>query len=196
MLLGGRSRPPGRAAARGAGFVRALAAAALALAAALAVAFGAGLVTGEPSHGSRFVDRLTGEGPAAAAEVVVRQLGRNGRLLANSFFAWVGPVQVAAAGILAVRPPRALAAVLPERVRRVTLLGALGSLQLILLNDTGVTATSASGLFLLAILAWSVLREAPATAVPDGGDGQPPAGPVSGPDPTASCDRTGRAPRP
>jgi hypothetical protein len=37
-------------------------------------------------------------------------------------------------------------------------LGALGSLLLILLNDTGVTATAASGLFLLTIPAWALLR--------------------------------------
>jgi len=193
-----RSQPPERGASRGRGLVRALAAAALALAAALAVAFGAGLVTGEPTHGSRFVDRLTSEGPASAARVVAHQLGRNGRLLANSFFAWVGPIQVIAAGVLAVRPPRALAAVLPERVRRVTLVGALGSVLLILLNDTGVTATSASGLFLLAILAWSVLREAHAASGDE--DDRPSPGStspeVSGRGPTASSGRTGAAPRP
>ncbi|HEV8647864.1 MAG TPA: hypothetical protein VG276_00300 [Actinomycetes bacterium] len=203
-LLGDQPWPPARAASRGRGLARALAVAGLALAAGLAVAFGAGLVTGEPTHGSRFVDRLTGEGPVAAARVVTHQLGRNGRLLANSFFAWVGPIQVVVAGVLAARPPRALAAVLPERVRRVTLVGALGSVLLILLNDTGVTATSASGLFLLAILAWSMLRERQA---PSGGEvdadelrarpARGSAGPeVSGPGPTASSGRTGAAPRP
>jgi hypothetical protein len=204
LLLGDQPWPPARAASRGRGLARALAVAGLALAAGLAVAFGAGLVTGEPTHGSRFVDRLTGEGPVAAARVVTHQLGRNGRLLANSFFAWVGPIQVVVAGVLAARPPRALAAVLPERVRRVTLVGALGSVLLILLNDTGVTATSASGLFLLAILAWSMLRERQA---PSGGEvdadelrarpARGSAGPeVSGPGPTASSGRTGAAPRP
>jgi hypothetical protein len=47
----------------------------------------------------------------------------------------------------------------------VVLLGALGSALLVLLNDTGVTATAASGLFLLAILVWSVF--APAAPAPD-----------------------------
>ena len=164
LLLGGRPQP-----------VRGLAAVAVALAAGLVVAFGAALLSGEPTHGSRFVDRLTGEGPGAAGRIVAHQLGRNGRLLANSFFAWVGPIEVLAAGVLAARPPRALAAVLPEQVRRVALVGALGSVLLILLNDTGVTATSASGLFLLAILAWSALREAPAPPRPSG-ERHPPSG--------------------
>src|SRR4030095_5043041 len=48
---------------------------------------------------------------------------------------------------------------LREWIRRVLGLGAFGSALLILLNDTGVTATSASGLFLLAIPAWAWLHQ-------------------------------------
>ena len=61
-------------------------------------------------------------------------------------------------GLIALRPPRPLHD-LPEWIRRVLGLGALGSLLLILLNDTGVTATAASGLFLLAIPAWAWLDQ-------------------------------------
>jgi hypothetical protein len=96
--------------------------------------------------------------------VVVDQLARNLRLLANSPFAWVGPLQVAAAGVIALRPPPSLR--LPGLIRRVLGLGAFGSLLLILLNDTGVTATAASGLFLLAIPAWAWLGQQPATGRP------------------------------
>jgi hypothetical protein len=128
----------------------------LAVAAAVAVALGAGL-GGPVSHAGRFAERLR-HGPADAAGVVVDQLARNLRLLANSPFAWAGPLQVLLAGLIALRPPPPLRQ-LPGWIRRVLGLGALGSLLLILLNDTGVTATSASGLFLLAIPAWAWLDQ-------------------------------------
>jgi hypothetical protein len=127
----------------------------LAVAAAVAVALGAGL-GGPVSHAGRFAERLL-QGPADAVGVVVDQLARNLRLLANSPFAWVGPLQVLLAGLIALRPPPPFRG-LPERIRRVLGLGAFGSLLLILLNDTGVTATAASGLFLLAIPAWAWLE--------------------------------------
>jgi len=142
---------------------RVLLLAGLAVVAAVAVALGAGL-GGPVSHAGRFADRLLA-GPGDAAGVVVHQLGRNLRLLAHSPFAWVGPLQVAAAGLIALRPPGPLAG-LSEWVRRVLGLGALGSALLILLNDTGVTATAASGLFLLAIPAWALLQGG-------SGDGRP-----------------------
>jgi hypothetical protein len=135
----------------------------LALAAAVAVALGAGL-GGPVSHAGRFAERL-GQGPADAAGVVVDQLARNLRLLANSPFAWVGPLQVLLAGLIALRPPPPLDR-LPRWVRRVLGLGAFGSLLLILLNDTGVTATAASGLYLLAIPAWAWLGQQPAAGRP------------------------------
>jgi hypothetical protein len=150
---------PGRPRAR-----RVLLLAGLAVAAAVAVALGFGL-GGPVSHAGRFAERLR-QGPADAAGVVVDQLARNLRLLANSPFAWVGPLQVLLAGLLALRPPRPLDR-LPDWTRRVLGLGALGSLLLILLNDTGVTATAASGLFLLAIPAWAWLdQQRPASPPP------------------------------
>jgi len=145
---------------------RAVLLAALAVAAAVAVALGAGL-GGPVSHAGRFAERLRA-GPADAAGMVVDQLARNLRLLANSPFAWAGPLQILAAGLIALRPPHPLDE-LPEWIRRVLGLGALGSLLLILLNDTGVTATAASGLFLLAIPAWAWLdqrRPPPSPAAP------------------------------
>jgi len=153
---------PGRPRAR-----RVVLLAGLAVAAAVAVALGAGL-GGPVSHAGRFAERLT-QGPADAAGVVVDQLARNLRLLANSPFAWAGPLEVLLAGLIALRPPPPLDR-LPEWTRRVLGLGAFGSLLLILLNDTGVTATAASGLFLLAIPAWAWLdQQRPA--------GQPPSQP-------------------
>jgi hypothetical protein len=145
---------------------RAVLPAALAVAAAVAVALGAGL-GGPVSHAGRFAERLRA-GPGDAAGMVVDQLARNLRLLANSPFAWAGPLQILAAGLIALRPPRPLDQ-LPEWIRRVLGLGALGSLLLILLNDTGVTATSASGLFLLAIPAWAWLDQRRPPASPDAG---------------------------
>jgi hypothetical protein len=67
----------------------------------------------------------------------------------------------------------------PARARRVVLLGALGSALLVLLNDTGVTATAASGLFLLAILVWSALDAAPAEPPHGGAAESPPTDPVA-----------------
>jgi hypothetical protein len=128
----------------------------LAVAAAVAVALGAGL-GGPVSHAGRFAERLL-QGPGDAAGVVVDQLARNLRLLANSPFAWAGPLEVLLAGLIALRPPPPLDG-LPEWIRRVLGLGAFGSLVLILLNDTGVTATAASGMFLLAIPAWAWLDQ-------------------------------------
>ena len=128
----------------------------LAVAAAVAVALGAGL-GGPVSHAGRFAERLRA-GPADAGGMVVDQLARNLRLLANSPFAWAGPLQVLLAGLIALRPPPPLRQ-LSVWTRRVLGLGAFGSLLLILLNDTGVTATSASGLFLLAIPAWAWLDQ-------------------------------------
>jgi len=128
----------------------------LAVAAAVAVALGAGL-GGPVSHAGRFAERLRA-GPADAGGMVVDQLARNLRLLANSPFAWAGPLQVLLAGLIALRPPGPMRQ-LPDWIRRVLGLGAFGSLLLILLNDTGVTATSASGLFLLAIPAWAWLDQ-------------------------------------
>jgi hypothetical protein len=141
---------PGRPQAR-----RVVLLAGLAVAAAVAVALGAGL-GGPVSHAGRFAERLQ-QGPADAAGVVVDQLARNLRLLANSPFAWAGPLEVLLAGLIALRPPGPLRQ-LPDWTRRVLGLGAFGSLLLILLNDTGVTATAASGLFLLAIPAWAWLE--------------------------------------
>jgi hypothetical protein len=134
---------------------RVLLLAGLAVVAAVAVAFGASL-GGPATHAGRFAERVLA-GPGDAAGVVVHQLGRNLHLLSNSPFAWVGPLEVTAAGLVALRPPGPLAG-LSGWARRVLGLGALGSLLLILLNDTGVTATAASGLFLLAIPAWALLR--------------------------------------
>jgi hypothetical protein len=153
---------------------RVLLLAGLALAAAVAVALGGGL-GGPVSHAGRFADRLLA-GPGDAARVVVDQLARNLRLLAHSPFAWVGPLEVAAAGLIALRPPPALAE-LSDWLRRALGLGALGSLLLILLNDTGVTATAASGLFLLAIPAWALLDRGGAAGPPPPRDAaQPPVG--------------------
>ena len=142
---------PGRPRAR-----RVVLLAGLAVAAAVAVALGAGL-GGPVSHAGRFAERLM-QGPVDAAGVVVDQLARNLRLLANSPFAWAGPLEVLLAGLIALRPPPPLDR-LPEWTRRVLGLGAFGSFLLILLNDTGVTATAASGLFLLVIPAWAWLDQ-------------------------------------
>src|SRR5829696_5993116 len=152
---------PGRPRGRRAGLL-----AARAVAAAVAGILGDGLCR-PVSHAGRFAERLRA-GPGDAAGMVVDQLARNLRLLANSPFAWAGPLQILAAGLIALRPPRPLHE-LPEWIRRVLGLGALGSLLLILLNDTGVTATAASGLFLLAIPAWAWLdqrRPPPSPAAP------------------------------
>jgi hypothetical protein len=149
---------PGRPRAR-----RVVLLAGLAVAAAVAVALGVGL-GGPVSHAGRFAERLR-QGPADAGGMVVDQLARNLRLLANSPFAWAGPLQVLGAGLIALRPPPPLRQ-LPEWTRRVLGLGALGSLLLILLNDTGVTATAGSGMFLLAIPAWAWLGQQPPAGRP------------------------------
>jgi hypothetical protein len=135
----------------------------LAAAGGLAVVGVAALVADPATHGSRFLGTLLGQGPAAAAGIVAHQLGRNFALLRGSPMAWVGPLEVLAAALLAWRPPAALASV-PLRARRVVVLGALGSTLLVLLNDTGVTAIAASGLFLLAILVWAAFPATPPAA--------------------------------
>jgi hypothetical protein len=150
---------------------RVLLLAGLALVAAVAIALGGGL-GGPVTHAGRFADRLL-EGPGGSVRVVADQLLRNLRLLAHSPFAWVGPLEVAAAGLIALRPPPPLAA-LGDWHRRVLGLGALGSMLLILLNDTGVTATAASGLFLLAIPAWALLDRGGAAGPPPRDAAQPP----------------------
>src|SRR4029453_14764709 len=128
-------------------------------------------VGGPVSHAGRFAERLT-QGPADAAGVVVDQLARNLRLLANSPFAWAGPLEVLLAGLIALRPPPPLDR-LPERTRPVLGLRAFGALLVILLNATGVPAhppPPAGGLVLPPIPAWAWLdQQRPA--------GQPPSQP-------------------
>ena len=141
----------------------------------------AALLADPSTHGSRFLSTLLDEGPAAAGRIVTHQLGRNFALLRGSPVAWVGPLEVLAAALLAWRPPAFLGGLAgplgrpvppgqplsgSARTRRVVLLGALGSTLLVLLNDTGVTAIAASGLFLLAILVWSAFARQPATGPP------------------------------
>jgi hypothetical protein len=141
----------------------------------------AAMIADPSTHGSRFLTTLLDEGPAAAGRIVTHQLGRNFALLRGSPVAWVGPLEVLAAALLAWRPPAFLDALAgplgrpasasqplsgAARTRRVVLLGALGSTLLVLLNDTGVTAIASSGLFLLAILAWSAFAQQPATGPP------------------------------
>jgi hypothetical protein len=140
----------------------------LAAAGGLAVVGVAALIADPATHGSRFLGTLLDQGPAAAGGIVAQQLGRNFALLRGSPIAWVGPLEVLAAALLALRPPAGLdswAGSLQRassvRARRVVLLGALGSTLLVLLNDTGVTAIAASGLFLLAILVWSAFPSTP-----------------------------------
>ncbi|HEX6673515.1 MAG TPA: hypothetical protein VF486_00595 [Actinomycetes bacterium] len=141
----------------------------------------AAMIADPSTHGSRFLTTLLDEGPAAAGRIVTHQLGRNFALLRGSPVAWVGPLEVLAAALLAWRPPAFLDALAgplgrpasasqplsgAARTRRVVLLGALGSTLLVLLNDTGVTAIASSGLFLLAILAWSAFAQQPASGPP------------------------------
>jgi hypothetical protein len=99
---------------------RVLLLAGLAVVAAVAVAFGASL-GGPATHAGRFAERVLA-GPGDAAGVVVHQLGRNLHLLSNSPFAWVGPLEVTAAGLVALRPPGPLAG-LSGWARRVLGLG-------------------------------------------------------------------------
>ncbi len=148
LLLGGR-RPSARAA---------LAGVALAVAAAVVVALGVALLAGQATHGGRFAHELLHD-PGAALDALANQLHGNLPLLASNFWAWWGPLMVLATG-LASRWPTPLLARVPRWVRRVALVGALGSAALIVLNDTGVTAAAATGLFLVATLAWSGLESA------------------------------------
>jgi hypothetical protein len=152
-LLLGRARP---------NLARTVALVVAAAAAAVAVAVGVSLVMGSTTHGSRLARDLGGD-PGGALRLVGHQLSGNFGLLAGNFWAWWGPLMVAFAGLASVRPP-ALLAVVPDWVRRVVGVGAIGSALLILLNDTGVTAAAGSGLALVATLAWSALEPAP---VPD-----------------------------
>jgi hypothetical protein len=138
-----------------------------ALVVAAAIAFGVGLATDQVSHGSRIARDLLGDDPSAALRTVQHQLSGNFGLLSESFWAWWGPLLVAAALACSVRPPRALAGV-PAHVRRAVGVGAIGSVLLIVLNDTGVTAAAGSGLLLMITLFWCALEPTPA---PAGGGG-------------------------
>lgn len=148
-LLLGRARPS---------LARVLWLAAAAVAAAVAVVVGVALVFGETTHGSRVAQDLGGD-PSAALRTVGHQLSGNFGLLAGNFWAWWGPLLVVCAGLFSLRPPALLAGV-PDWVRRVVGVGAIGSALLILLNDTGVTAAAGSGLALVLTLAWSALEPA------------------------------------
>jgi hypothetical protein len=148
-LLLGRARPSA---------ARALWLAAAAVAAAAVVVVGVALLLGESTHGSRVAQGL-GSDPGAALRTVGHQLGGNFGLLATNFWAWWGPLLVVCAGLFSLRPPAVLAAV-PDWVRRVVGVGAIGSAFLILLNDTGVTAAAGSGLALVMTVAWCALEPA------------------------------------
>jgi hypothetical protein len=149
LLLLGRSRPsPSRIFWLGGAAV---------VAAALVVV-GVALVLGETTHGSRLAQDL-GSDPGGALRAAGHQLGGNFGLLAGNFWAWWGPLLVAFAGYASLRPP-ALLAGMPDWVRRVVGVGAIGSALLILFNDTGVTAAAGSGLALVLTITWSVLEPA------------------------------------
>jgi hypothetical protein len=132
-----------------------------ALAIGAAIAFGVGLATGQVSHGSRIARELLGDDPSAALRAVRHQLSGNFGLLAGSFWAWWGPLLVIFAAVASLRPPSLLAGV-PVQVRRAVGVGAIGSLLLIVLNDTGVTAAAGSGLALVVTLVWCALEPSPA----------------------------------
>jgi hypothetical protein len=134
-----------------------------ALVVAAAIAVGVGLATGPASHGSRIARDVLGDDPSAALRAVKHQLSGNFGLLSKSFWAWWGPLLVGAALVCSLRPPRALAGV-PVHVRRAVGVGAIGSVLLIVLNDTGVTAAAGSGLLLMITLFWCALEPAPAPA--------------------------------
>jgi hypothetical protein len=149
LLLLGRSRPsPSRILWLGGAAV---------VAAALVVV-GVALVLGETTHGSRLAHDL-GSDPGGALRAVGHQLSGNFGLLAGNFWAWWGPLLVALAGYASLRPPAPLAG-MPDWVRRVVGVGAIGSALLILFNDTGVTAAAGSGLALVLTITWSVLEPA------------------------------------
>jgi hypothetical protein len=149
LLLLGRSRPsPSRILWLGGAAV---------VAAALVVV-GVALVLGETTHGSRLAHDL-GSDPGAALRAVGHQLSGNFGLLAGNFWAWWGPLLVAFAGYASLRPPAPLAG-MPDWMRRVVGVGAIGSALLILFNDTGVTAAAGSGLALVLTITWSVLEPA------------------------------------
>jgi hypothetical protein len=132
---------------------------AVAVAAAVAVALGAGLLLGPVTHGGRVAHELLGSDPGAALRAVGRQLSGNFGLLASNFWAWWGPLMVVVAAFVSVNRPALLRSV-PDWVLRVVGTAALGSVLLIVLNDTGVTAAAGIGLALLAMLAWSALEPA------------------------------------
>jgi hypothetical protein len=147
LLLLGRSRPS---------TARVLWLTAAAVVAAVLVVVGVALLLGERTHGSRVAQDL-GSDPGAALRAIGHQLSGNFGLLAGNFWAWWGPLLVGFAGFASLRPPALLAGV-PDWVRRVVGVGAIGSALLILLNDTGVTAAAGSGLALVVMLAWSALE--------------------------------------
>jgi hypothetical protein len=149
LLLLGRARPRP---------ARVLWLAAAAVVAAALVVVGAAMLLGETTHGSRVAQDL-GSDPGAALRTVGHQLSGNFGLLAANFWAWWGPLLVAFAGWVSVRPPGPMAPV-PEWVRWAVGVGAIGSTLLILLNDTGVTAAAGSGLALVITLAWAALETA------------------------------------
>src|SRR6266702_4130963 len=155
LLLLGRARPSP---------TRVLWLSVAAVVAAAGIVVGVALLLGETTHGSRAAQDL-GSDPGAALRAVGHQLGGNFGLLATNFWAWWGPLLVAFAGLSSVRPPALLAGV-PEWVRRVVGVGAIGSALLILLNDTGVTAAAGSGLALVMTLGWSALEPTPYLRTP------------------------------
>src|SRR6266702_2773803 len=155
LLLLGRARPSP---------TRVLWLSVAAVVAAAGIVVGVALLLGETTHGSRAAQDL-GSDPGAALRAVGHQLGGNFGLLATNFWAWWGPLLVAFAGLSSVQPPALLAGV-PEWVRRVVGVGAIGSALLILLNDTGVTAAAGSGLALVMTLAWSALEPTPYLRTP------------------------------
>ena len=155
LLLLGRARPSA---------TKVLWLSVAAVVAAAGIVVGVALLLGETTHGSRVAQGL-GSDPGAALRAVGHQLGGNFGLLAANFWAWWGPLLVGFAGLSSVRPPALLAGV-PEWVRRVVGVGAIGSALLILLNDTGVTAAAGSGLALVMTLGWSALEPTPYLRTP------------------------------
>jgi len=138
-----------------------------AVAVAVAVAFGVGPAIGRVDHGSRIARELLGDDPSAALRAVRHQLSGNFGLLAENFWAWWGPLLVIFAAVASLRPPSLLAGV-PVPIRRAVGVGAIGSLLLMVLNDTGVTAAAGSGLALVVTLAWCALERSPLELAADG----------------------------